>query len=210
MKTKFSMHFSKWPTSRAPFVVSSTTLVLRAFCGLGARNLYHSGCTLAQPNLFRKMTTDTASGAGSSASAYVIPEGFSLHTENSARILLPASADAFLNPVQEFNRDLSVACIRVWSEDVNKIKKEKWSLKREKRLGRVQQKAGEEPDKKRVKSEFGARELVADGTYPTSKTVQAEDTEVAAASTDVQSPSVNANEQVNDHVIRCDLALSHR
>lgn len=55
-----------------------------------------------------------------------VPEGYTVHTENSASILLPAAADAFLNPVQEFNRDISVACIRVWSEALNKSKEEKW------------------------------------------------------------------------------------
>lgn len=81
--------------------------------------------------------------------AFVIPEGFSLHTENSSRILLPASADTFLNPVQEFNRDLSVACIRVWSEDLDKTKKETWNLNRERKLRKAERKG--EPDKKRRK-----------------------------------------------------------
>lgn len=50
-----------------------------------------------------------------------IPDGFRLHTENTSHILL-SSDEAFLNPVQEFNRDLSVACIRVWSEEMDKTK----------------------------------------------------------------------------------------
>lgn len=61
--------------------------------------------------------------------SFDVPEGFKLHTENSASILLPDTADAFLNPVQEFNRDLSVACIRVWSEDLDQRRKEKWTNK---------------------------------------------------------------------------------
>ena len=59
-------------------------------------------------------------------SSLEIPEGFTIHTENSARILLPATDDAFLNPVQEFNRDLSIACIRVWSEELDKTKEARW------------------------------------------------------------------------------------
>jgi len=55
----------------------------------------------------------------------VVPEGFNLHTENNSHILL-SSNEAFLNPVQEFNRDLSVACIRVWSEEWNKEKEARW------------------------------------------------------------------------------------
>ncbi|KAJ6502519.1 N2,N2-dimethylguanosine tRNA methyltransferase [Mycena sanguinolenta] len=54
-----------------------------------------------------------------------IPEGFTLHTENNSHILL-SSNEAFLNPVQEFNRDTSVACIRVWSEEQHELKKAKW------------------------------------------------------------------------------------
>jgi tRNA (guanine26-N2/guanine27-N2)-dimethyltransferase len=66
--------------------------------------------------------------AGPSASKAMeieIPSGFRLYTENTSHILL-SEDEAFLNPVQEFNRDLSVACIRIWSEDLNMMKEEKW------------------------------------------------------------------------------------
>ncbi len=66
-----------------------------------------------------------ASTSSSNLPAIEIPPGFRLHTENTTRILL-SSDEAFLNPVQEFNRDLSVACIRVWSEELNGVKEEKW------------------------------------------------------------------------------------
>ncbi|KAG9027167.1 RNA methyltransferase tRNA(m5U54)methyltransferase [Tulasnella sp. JGI-2019a] len=65
-----------------------------------------------------------------------VPTGFKLHTESSASILLPDTADTFLNPVQEFNRDLSIACIRVWSEDLNEKKRGKWLNKGQGRKGR--------------------------------------------------------------------------
>lgn len=55
-----------------------------------------------------------------------IPEGYKLHTENTSHILLPSTNDAFLNPIQEFNRDLSVACIRTWSQQLDQAKKAKW------------------------------------------------------------------------------------
>ncbi|KAJ6596931.1 tRNA methyltransferase [Mycena vulgaris] len=73
------------------------------------------------------------------ASKITIPDGFKLHTENTSHILL-SSNEAFLNPVQEFNRDTSVACIRVWSEELHNSKKEKWRLGREKQLKRKQNK----------------------------------------------------------------------
>lgn len=73
----------------------------------------------------------------------VVPKGFRLHTENSAHLLLPDSNDAFLNPVQEFNRDLSVACIQVWGEQQEEQKKQRWLRNQEK------QAAKETPEKRR-------------------------------------------------------------
>ena len=61
-----------------------------------------------------------------------VPDGYTLHTENTSHILL-ASNEAFLNPVQEFNRDLSVACIRVWSEELNKVHEARRKLNQEKK-----------------------------------------------------------------------------
>jgi tRNA (guanine26-N2/guanine27-N2)-dimethyltransferase len=64
-----------------------------------------------------------------------VPEGFKLHTENTSHILLPSTNEAFLNPVQEFNRDTSVACIRVWSEELNRVKEKKWKERQLKKAG---------------------------------------------------------------------------
>ncbi|KAG8816924.1 RNA methyltransferase tRNA(m5U54)methyltransferase [Serendipita sp. 399] len=64
--------------------------------------------------------------------AITVPKGFKLHTENSAHILLPDTNDAFLNPIQEFNRDLSVACIRVWAEEKEEQRRQKRLLRRQK------------------------------------------------------------------------------
>lgn len=61
-----------------------------------------------------------------------IPDGFRLHTENTSHVLL-SSDEAFLNPVQEFNRDLSVACIRVWSEEMDRTKEARWRKAQEKK-----------------------------------------------------------------------------
>lgn len=45
-----------------------------------------------------------------------IPDGFRPHRERNATILIPVDApDAFINPIQEYNRDLSVACIKQWA-----------------------------------------------------------------------------------------------
>ena len=66
--------------------------------------------------------------------AIEVPPGFTLHSENTTNILLPSDNGAFLNPVQEFNRDLSVACIRVWSEEWNRAKEARWKAAQEKKV----------------------------------------------------------------------------
>ena len=70
-------------------------------------------------------------------SSVTVPDGFTLHTENTSHILLPSNNEAFLNPVQEFNRDLSVASIRVWSEVLNRTKEERWRQTQEKKLEKM-------------------------------------------------------------------------
>lgn len=46
-------------------------------------------------------------------------------TEGKAEVLFPASHDVFYNPVQEFNRDLSVAVLRVFAVEHKKAEKER-------------------------------------------------------------------------------------
>ena len=75
----------------------------------------------------------------------LVPEGFSLYTENNAHILISSKDEAFLNPVQEFNRDLSVACILVWSEEVDREKMDKFRKAEERRAKRLEQAAWEKP-----------------------------------------------------------------
>jgi tRNA (guanine26-N2/guanine27-N2)-dimethyltransferase len=87
--------------------------------------------------------------ANHSLNSITVPDGFTLHTENTSHILLPSNNEAFLNPVQEFNRDLSVAAIRVWSEELNRTKEERWRQARERRLIRTQKRPM--PDRKRPK-----------------------------------------------------------
>lgn len=45
-----------------------------------------------------------------------IPADHREHTESTTTILVPNENIAFLNPVQQYNRDLSVAVIRAWNE----------------------------------------------------------------------------------------------
>ncbi|KZT58962.1 N2,N2-dimethylguanosine tRNA methyltransferase [Calocera cornea HHB12733] len=61
-----------------------------------------------------------------------IPPNHTLHRESTTSILL-AHTDAFLNPAQQFNRDLSVAVIRGWSERFADEKRVRWAGKRKRR-----------------------------------------------------------------------------
>ena len=89
---------------------------------------------LARPyNFYLRYRRCSTMATTSEPAQITIPEGYTLHSENTTRILLPPGNQAFLNPVQEFNRDLSVACIRTWTELVNGEKEAKWRRNQEKR-----------------------------------------------------------------------------
>src|SRR6478736_622734 len=55
-----------------------------------------------------------------------IPDTHRPHTEAKTTILVPKDNIAFLNPVQEYNRDLSVAVIRAWNEMRKEEAEGKW------------------------------------------------------------------------------------
>ncbi|KAK0565514.1 RNA methyltransferase tRNA(m5U54)methyltransferase [Tilletia horrida] len=57
--------------------------------------------------------------------------------ENSATIILPSKDAAFLNPVQEFNRDISTLVIRTWAHKTDQEKYVKWQARQEKRLAKI-------------------------------------------------------------------------
>ncbi|KAI0647130.1 N2,N2-dimethylguanosine tRNA methyltransferase [Trametes meyenii] len=102
-------------------------------------------------------TPSPAPASASAPEAFTVPEGFTLHKENTSAILLPSANDAFLNPVQEFNRDLSVACIRTWSELVNAEKERKWRQAAERRAKKEAEGAHAQGHKaKKVKTEEDA------------------------------------------------------
>jgi tRNA (guanine26-N2/guanine27-N2)-dimethyltransferase len=84
------------------------------------------------------------------SSSVTVPDGFTLHTENTSHILLPSSNEAFLNPVQEFNRDLSVATIRVWSDVLNRTKEERWRQTQERKLENLRKLSGSERKRSKV------------------------------------------------------------
>lgn len=82
-------------------------------------------------NLVRTMASD-GNADGSIPIKTDIPEEigyvvdkqpFTSVTEGKAEVLFPSSHDVFYNPVQEFNRDLSVAVLRVFAAEYKKLER---------------------------------------------------------------------------------------
>jgi hypothetical protein len=114
---------------------------LRLACRLAVHRVFAS-CTI------RSYASIMATEKATSTVAIEVPPGFKLHTENTSHILLPDNNEAFLNPVQEFNRDLSIACIRTWAAEQAKMQESKWLQRQQ------QQKAGNEQCMKRRKGHY--------------------------------------------------------
>lgn len=77
-----------------------------------------------------------ATPIAASADARPVPEGFRPHSEGQASILVPLGNTAFLNPIQEYNRDLSVCVIEHWARVRSKEMQDKfetgWRKRQEK------------------------------------------------------------------------------
>ncbi|CAE6474058.1 unnamed protein product [Rhizoctonia solani] len=97
------------------------------------------------------VNSSTTSGDSTTATMN-IPEGFTVHTENTAKILLPSETTTFLNPIQEFNRDLSVACISVWGKRWEEVKRARWEQAGAKK-DRIRKRKKNEVEKLEVKEE---------------------------------------------------------
>lgn len=65
-----------------------------------------------------------------------IPDTHRPHTERTTTILIPKDDSAFLNPVQEYNRDLSVSVIRAWNEERKEKLEARWRAKLARGKGR--------------------------------------------------------------------------
>jgi tRNA (guanine26-N2/guanine27-N2)-dimethyltransferase len=73
----------------------------------------------------------------------------SYHVEGSARIHVPQAAanqtkEAFVNPVQHYNRDTSIAVIRTWSQLYAQEKQQRWDQKRQNKRRKLE--AGQAQD----------------------------------------------------------------
>lgn len=64
--------------------------------------------------MLRAALTKIKSKFASAGSSWINPEDYNVVKEGKAEILFPKAETVFYNPVQEFNRDLSVCCIKAW------------------------------------------------------------------------------------------------
>lgn len=78
----------------------------------------------------------------STSSSKPIPVGLTPYTEQSTTILLPDDNTAFLNPVQQFNRDLSISVISTWGKVWQEEGRKDWEDKRVKKLAKKGGKKG--------------------------------------------------------------------
>ena len=81
--------------------------------------------------------------------------------ENSATIVMPSKEAAFLNPVQEFNRDLSTLAIITWSQIFDCEKRQRYEARQRAREMRARDTS--EPDTKRIKTGPSPRRLAGGG-----------------------------------------------
>jgi tRNA (guanine26-N2/guanine27-N2)-dimethyltransferase len=68
-----------------------------------------------------------------STPTFPVPPGHKAVKERNATILLPDSNTTFLNPIQEYNRDLSVAVIKRFMQDTTDASRTKFDSRRAKR-----------------------------------------------------------------------------
>lgn len=84
-----------------------------------------------------------------------IPSTHTHHTESTTTILVPKANTAFLNPVQQYNRDLSIAVIRAWNEMRKEEAEEKWKKRIEAKPEAVARKKEKARKRKEAKAAKG-------------------------------------------------------
>ncbi|KAL1405404.1 RNA methyltransferase tRNA(m5U54)methyltransferase [Vanrija albida] len=91
-----------------------------------------------------------------------IPDKYRPHTEQTTTILVPKANTAFLNPVQEYNRDLSVSVIRAWNDQRKEELEARWrannAKKEAKGKGKSKPKANDAEEKPAEEGETNGAE----------------------------------------------------
>lgn len=116
----------------------SSTTIMAASTAVNNEKLQESGSGAATTGILSAGVTSSSSShvaSGNHNSKDIIkkqvPAGYTVHREAGAEVLLADGRDVFINPIQEFNRDLSSLTIRTWSELVDEEKKAKWERKKQ-------------------------------------------------------------------------------
>lgn len=91
--------------------------------------------------MLRAVLSKIKSKVVSSGSTWINPEDYNIVREGKAEILFPKAETVFYNPVQQFNRDLSVCCIKAWD---NLYGSEAKGGRKGKRASRKRSNTGEE------------------------------------------------------------------
>lgn len=81
-----------------------------------------------------------------------VPQGYTIHKESTTEILLPdgnqtGQKQVFINPIQEFNRDISVLAIQTWSE---LVAAEKQAVAERKRANKAASSQGSNGKKRKI------------------------------------------------------------
>ncbi|WRT66207.1 N2,N2-dimethylguanosine tRNA methyltransferase [Kwoniella shivajii] len=122
------------------------------------------------------------------------PKDHTTHTESTTTIFLP-KAGAFLNPVQHYNRDMSVAVIRAWNELRKEELEARFRSKLEKRGGlpKKKSKSKKKAGVEEVKEHKVAEESAADAQAEEGPPVMTGEESVAGPSTErkFRPPSIN-------------------
>jgi tRNA (guanine26-N2/guanine27-N2)-dimethyltransferase len=84
------------------------------------------------------------------------PAGYTVHREASAEVLLAEGRDVFINPIQEFNRDLSTLAIHTWSEIFDDEKRQAWERKQQNNNAKKNKKRKFQEDDNQVQIEKNA------------------------------------------------------
>lgn len=112
-----------------PFTVTQARRYFSPGLGLGRMRMTISNMTrISNNSIHDQVDVSTSTVASGSKQG---PVGYTVHREASAEVLLADGRDVFINPIQEFNRDLSSLTIRTWSELVNEEKQLAWERKKQ-------------------------------------------------------------------------------
>jgi hypothetical protein len=147
------------------FSPSHPSVVARQSFGPSSIDLPSRSPLVNYRNMSDPILTPSTSDPSSSLGTFPIPSGLTPYTEQTTTILLPDDNTAFLNPIQQFNRDLSACVIGTWGKDWQGEGKVKWEKEEGKRRRTKERKAREREEReagKKVTAGLGVADVRGD------------------------------------------------